>query len=160
MVERAKVAEENQFNTVMGRFNDCVFPEFPGKTTAPDEAIPDDFDAAVGLFLRKQKKLTDLDGEVRESFHAIETTLGSDFAGADEADTIRLLREELEALPDHEDALRRDWEHQLHQLRATFDQVLRSLADIKSAKDRLNRRPVRHSGLELGGTQHGRSRAD
>ncbi len=137
--EQAKVAEENQRNVVMDRFNECVFPEFPGKATTPEEAIPDDFDAAVGLFLRQQKKLTDLDGQVRESFHAIETTLGSDFAGADEADTIRRLREELEALPDHEDALRRDWEHQLHQLRATFDQVLRSLADIKSAADRLNR---------------------
>jgi len=139
MAEGAKVAEENQFNAVMGRFNDCVFPEFPGKATAPDEAIPDDFDAAVGLFLRQQKKLTELDGQVRVSFHAIETALGSDFAGADETETVRLLREELEALPDHEDALRRDWEHQLHQLRATFDQVLRSLADIKSAADRLNR---------------------
>ena len=137
--ERAKVVEENQFNAVMGRFNDCVFPEFPGKAAAPDEMIPGDFDAAVGLFLRQQKKLTDLDGQVRDSFHTIESTLGSDFAGADEADTIRRLREELDALPDHEDALRRDWEHQFHQLRATFDQVLRSLADIKSAKDRLNR---------------------
>ena len=137
--ERSKVAEEIQFNAVMGRFNDCVFPEFPGKATAPDEAIPNDFDGAVGLFLRQQKKLADLDGQVRDSFHSIETALGSDFAGADEGETIRLLREELEALPDREDALRRDWEHQLHQLRATFDQVLRSLADIKSAADRLNR---------------------
>ena len=137
--EQAKIAEENQFNTVMGRFNDCVFPEFPGKATAPDDAIPDDFDAVVGLFLRQQKKLTELNGQVRDGFHAIETTLGSDFSGTDEAGTIRRLREELEALPDQEVALRRDWEHQLHQLRATFDQVLRSLADIKSAKDRLNR---------------------
>lgn len=137
--EQAKRDEENTFNAVMGRFNDCVFPEFPGKAATPDEAIPDDFDAAVGLFLRQQKKLAELNEQIREGFHAIETTLGSDFAGADEADTIRRLREELEALPDHEDALRRDWEHQLHQLRATFDQVLRSLADIKSAADRLNR---------------------
>ena len=137
--EQAKVAEENQFNAVMGRFNDCVFPEFAAKAAAPDEAISDDFDAAVGLFLRQQRNLAELDGQVREHFHTIETTLSSDFSGADEADTIRRLREELEALPDHEDALRRDWEHQLHQLRATFDQVLRSLADIKSAADRLNR---------------------
>jgi hypothetical protein len=37
--EQAKRDEENQFNAVMGRFNDCVFPEFPGKATTPDEAI-------------------------------------------------------------------------------------------------------------------------
>ncbi len=137
--DEAKVALENAFNAVIGRFNQCIFPEFPGKAQAPEEKVPADFDAAVGLFLHQQKKLAELDQKVREGFLAIETVLGSDFAGADEAETIRLLREELEAMPEHEEALRRDWEHQLHQLRATFDQVLRSLADIKSAADRLNR---------------------
>jgi hypothetical protein len=42
-------------------------------------------------------------------------------------------------LPEREDVLRRDWQHQLTGLQATFDQILRSLADIKSAADRLNR---------------------
>lgn len=131
--------EENAFNAVMGRFNECVFPEFTGKATAPDEAIPDDFDAAVGLFLRQQKKLTELDQQVRDGFHAIESTLGSDFAGADEAETIRRFREELEALPEHEDALRRDWEHHLHQLRATFHEVLKDVDQLHAAATELNK---------------------
>lgn len=137
--EQAKVAAENQFNAVMGRFNDCVFPEFSAKAAASDEAIPDDFDATVALFLRQQKKLAELDGQVREHFHAIETTLGSDFTGVDEADTIRRLREELEALPEHEDALRKNWEHQLTEMRSTCGEILRDLDKVKGAATDLNR---------------------
>jgi hypothetical protein len=131
--------EENTFSIVMGRFNQCVFPEFPGKPESPDETIPGGFDDAVDLFLRQQKTLTGLDQQVRERFHTIESTFGSDFVGADETETIRLLREELEALPDHEDALRRDWEHQLHQLRAIFHQVLADVSRLHAAATDLNK---------------------
>ena len=131
--------EEDAFSAVIGRFNQCVFPEFPGKPEPPDEAIPNDFGDAVDLFLRQQKELTGLDQRMRDSFHVIEAALGSDFVGANEAETIRLLREELEALPDHEDALRRDWEHQLHQLRATFHQVLTDVDRLHAAATDLNR---------------------
>lgn len=137
--EQAKINERNDFTAVMGRFNACVFPEFDVKPVKPEEAIPVDFDSAVTLFFREQEQLTRLDQKVRETFRFIEGVLGSDYSGNDETETVRLLREELEALPEQEDALRRDWEHQLHQLRATFDQVLRALGDIKSAADRLNR---------------------
>lgn len=137
--EREKLAEENRFNAVMGRFNMCLFPEASGVKVPPPGSLPGDFDATVELFLREQTRLAGVDQEAREGFLSMEAVLGGDFAGFDEAETIRLLREELEALADREDALRRDWEHQLHQLRATFDDVLRSLADIKSAADRLNR---------------------
>ncbi|MGH8554454.1 MAG: hypothetical protein ACREUD_02630 [Gammaproteobacteria bacterium] len=137
--EQAKTKELNDFSAVMGRFNACVFPEFDVKPVIPEEAIPVDFDSAVTLFLREQEQLARLDQKVRETFRSIEAVLGSDYSGNDETETVRLLREELQALPEQEDALRRDWEHQLHQLRATFDQVLRGLGDIKSAVDRLNR---------------------
>jgi len=135
--------EENVFNAVMDRFNQCVFPEFPGKAKSPDETIPNDFDDAVDFFLRQQRTLTELDQQMRDSFHAIESALGSDFAGAEEAETIRRLREELEALPDHEDALRRDWEHQLHQLRATFHEVLKDLEQLHAAATDLNKKFAR-----------------
>ena len=131
--------EDNAFNAVMDRFNQCVFPESPGKPEPPDETIPNDFNDAVDLFIRQQKKLTDLDQQLRQSFHTIESTFGSDFVGADESETIRLLREELEALPDHEDALRRNWDHQLHQLRATFHQVLTDVDRLHAAVTDLNR---------------------
>lgn len=135
----AKTKELDDFNAVMDGFNACVFPEFDVKPVTPEEAFPLDFDSAVTVFLREQKQLDSLDQKLRETFLSIEAILGSDYSGNDETETVGLLREESEALPEQEDALRRDWEHQLHQLRATFDQVLRGLGDIKSAADRLNR---------------------
>ncbi|HNQ87095.1 MAG TPA: hypothetical protein PKM73_00520 [Verrucomicrobiota bacterium] len=137
--ETARIAEENQFNAVMGRYNLCDCPEFDARLQAPEDVLPGDFDTAVALFLRAQKTLEDLNVGVRERFLELEGALGSEFTGPDEAETLRTLREELEALPDREEALRRNWEHQLHQLRATFDHLLRDFADIKSAADRLNR---------------------
>ena len=148
--ERAERGAETQFKEVMDRFNQCVFPEFPGKPQPPDEAISNDFNDAIDLFLRQQKTLAGLDQQVRQSFHTIESTFGSDFAGADEAETIRLLREELEALPEHEDAMRRDWEHQLHQLRATFHEVLKDVGQLHAAATDLNKKfaHVRVSNLK------------
>jgi hypothetical protein len=131
--------EENAFNAVMGRFNLCLFPEFAAVAVPPEEAVPEDFDAAVTLYLRRQDQLQKLELKLRESLLSVEGALGSDYSGTDEAETVRLLREELEALPEREEALQRNWDHQLHQLRATFDQVLRSLSDIRSAAERLNR---------------------
>ncbi len=137
--EKRIVGEENQFNAVMGRHDACLFPEFDARPQPPAEAVPSDFDAAVSLFLRQQEQLQKLDAAIRESMISIEGALGSDHAGATEAETIVRLREELEALPEREEALRRNWDHQLHQLRATFDQVLRAVDDIRSAATRLNR---------------------
>ncbi len=135
-----QLSEENQFDAVMGRFNECNFPEYPAKPVVPADPIPDDFDATISLFLRQQKQIEALDAKVREALQAVERELGSDYSGADENETARLFREELEALTDKEHALGRDWELLLHQLRATFDQVLRSLGDIESAATQLNRR--------------------
>lgn len=132
--------EENQFNAAMGRFNECIFPEFAAKPLTSVESIPDDFDASIALFLRRQKLIETLNIKVRDALQAVEREIGSDYSGADENETANLLREELEALADREHALGRDWELLLHQLRATFDQVLRSLGDIESAATQLNRR--------------------
>jgi hypothetical protein len=138
--ENGKRHEEDLFNAVVGEFeSDCLFPDFPGKPATPAEAIPDDFSAAISLFVRQQKQLVQLDQEIQNGLRKVEQALGSDYSGADETDTIRLLREELEALPDRETVLRQDWELAFHQMRATFDQVLRSLGDIRSEADRLNR---------------------
>lgn len=107
--ELAKSSELNVFTAVMSRFNACVFPEFDVKPVTPEEAIPVDFDSAVALFFREQEQLARLDQKVRETFRFIEAMLGSDYSGNDETEIVRLLREELEALPEQEDALRRDW---------------------------------------------------
>src|SRR5207237_992671 len=88
---------ENQFNAVMGRFDDCIQPDWI-KALTPDEGIPDDFDASVALFLRQQRQLGETEGKTRDALTAVERELGSDYTGVDDSETARLLTEELEAL--------------------------------------------------------------
>ena len=139
--ENAKAAirkEEDEFNQVMGRFGECIFPEFATKAGMVED-IPDDFDAAIALFLRQQTKQASLADETAQQLAEVERWFGDEFRGDDEQETIRLLREELEALADKEEALARDWNAHIHGLKATFDRVLRELGEVQSAKDDLNR---------------------
>jgi energy-coupling factor transporter ATP-binding protein EcfA2 len=129
---------ENEFNQVMGRFGDCICPEFAAKAQTVED-IPNDFDAAISLFLRQQSKQVSLADETALQLAELERWFGDEFRGDDEQETIRLLREELEALADKEEALARDWNAHIHGLKATFDRVLRELGEVQSAKDDLNR---------------------
>ena len=133
------VTREDEFNAVMGEFNKCIFPHFSSKIREPDEAIPNDFGAAVEGFLRQQEKEDELSGAIHDLLGEIERYFGEEFRGADESDTVSQLREELEALAEKEAALEKDWNAHIHTLRATFDQILKRLDDIKSARDELNR---------------------
>jgi hypothetical protein len=134
----AVIKKENEFNAVMGRFNECVFPEFSARARTVED-VPDDFDAAIALFLRQQDTQGKLSDETARLLGEIERWLGEEFRGADEEDTIRLLHEELDALADKEEALARDWNAHIHGLKATFDRVLKELGEVHSAKDDLNR---------------------
>jgi hypothetical protein len=136
--ESAITAEENAFNAVMGRFNQCLFPEFSAQPRAVDN-IPNDFDAAIGLFLREQEQQGKWSDEIAHLLAESERWFGEEFRGQDEHDTVALLQGELEALPDKEDALARDWNAHLHGLKATFDLVLKNMGHIASAADELNR---------------------
>ena len=129
---------EDEFNQVMGSFGECIFPEFAAKARTVED-IPDDFDAAIALFLRQQSKQASLADETARQLAEVERWFGDEFRGDDEQETIRLLREELEALADKEEALARDWNAHIHGLKATFDRVLRELGEVQSAKDDLNR---------------------
>lgn len=129
---------ENEFNGVMGRFNLCRFPEFDAKARTVED-IPNDFDAAIALFLRQQEAEERAASEVAILLREVELVLGEEFLGMDEHETVTRLQEELEALPDKEEALARDWNAHLHGLKSTFDQVLKELSEVKSAADQLNR---------------------
>lgn len=129
---------EDEFGAIMGEFNKCDFPEYPAKPRSVDD-IPNDFSAATALFLRQQAQEERLNDELHQLLGEVERWFGEEFHGADETETIRLLREELEALAEKEAALARDWEAHIHTLRATFDQILKRLDDVRSARDDLNR---------------------
>lgn len=133
-IQKAK----SEFDEVMGRYSACVFPEFDVKPH-PVHDIPNDFDAATALYLRQQEKQTKLLDESNRLLVDIERCFGDEFRGGDNQETIRLLTEELEARADKEDALTREWNAQIHGLKATFDRVLKELNEVHSAKDALNR---------------------
>lgn len=139
--ELAVKDEERRYLEVIQSYGQCSYPNFASTTNiiTPMETPPDRFDPLVTYFLIRQKELARLDGVLRDAFHDVEIKLGADYNGTDEAETIRNLREELEALPEREDILQRDWGHQFHAMRAKFDEVLRALGDIKSEADKLKR---------------------
>src|SRR4029077_17968228 len=120
------LTQENDFNKVMGNFNQCIFPEFTAKARAA-EGISDDFDAAIALFVRQHSFQEDLSGGIENLFIQTEQWFGDEFRGADETETVGALQGELEALPEKEDALARDWNAHIHGLKATFDLVLKNL---------------------------------
>ena len=131
-------AQEDGFNKVMGNFNHCVFPEFSAKPRVA-EGIPDDFDHAIALYLRQQEKQGSLCDEIANLLVQTEQWFGEEFRGRDEYETVGALRAELEALPEKEDALTRDWNAHIHELRATFDLVLKNLDHVRAAATSLNR---------------------
>jgi hypothetical protein len=131
-------SEEDQFNEVMGRFGECIFPEFEVKPRVV-EGIPDDFDSAVALFLREQELQADLTIEVANELLQTEQWFGDEYRGNEEAESVEMLRAELEALVEKEEALTRNWNTLIEGLKATFDSVLRSIGRIASAASDLNR---------------------
>jgi len=129
---------EDEFNKVIGNYDQCIFPEFSAKATVAD-GIPNDFDAAISLFLKQQEKQEKLNDEIASLLADIERWFGEEFRGQDDYETVANLRGELEALIEKEDALARDWNAHLHGLKATFDLVLKNLGHVTSAANDLTR---------------------
>jgi hypothetical protein len=139
---RATVQEENGFNEVMGRFNQCLFPEFTAKPREVDE-LPEDFDPAIALFLKKQERERHLASEVTTSLKLIAQLIGESYNGADDAETVANLQAELEALPVKTEALEKDWSALVQGLRGLFAGVIKELDAVRSAVSDLNRQFAR-----------------
>lgn len=136
--ESASLKEDNEFNEVMGRFGDCIFPEFAAKERAV-EGIPNDFDAAIALFLRQQDTQANLTIDVANDLRQTEQWFGDEYRGDDEAESVESLRAEFEALAEKEEALTRNWTALIEGLKATFASVLKNMGHIASAASELNR---------------------
>jgi len=137
-IENTIREQEAALRAMMAQFEQCVFPEFDAKAAAT-EKLPEDFPGAIAAYLRLQILEQKLSADTRQLMAEVERYFGEEFRGEDEAETIRLLREELEALEDKEEALERDWNAHIHGLKATFDRVLKELGEIHSANDQVNR---------------------
>lgn len=105
----------------------------------PTSDIPENFDSAIAYYTKEWQRAERLDGDVTILLAEAEKHLGADFREPDDADTIRKLGEELEALPEKEDALNRDWRALLQGMKRTFADVLKDLEAVKSTANELNR---------------------
>jgi hypothetical protein len=132
------VREEDAYNAVMGRYGQCVFPEFSAKA-AEAGLLPEDFDTAISLFLNLQERERRLSSELGSSLKLLTQLVGEGFNGADDAETVANLKAELEALPVKTNALERDWNALIQGLRGLFAGVLKELDAVRSAVSDLNR---------------------
>lgn len=136
--ERLIRKQEDDFNKVMENFNSCKFPDFSTKPLVA-EGIPDAFEKVITLFLRQQEKQAKLCDEIANLLIRTEELFGDEFRGEDEYETVGMLRAELDALTEKEEALARDWNAHIHGLKATFDLVLTNLDHVRSAAMGINR---------------------
>ncbi len=136
--ERSIEKQENDFINVMGNFDHCIFPEFSTKPRIA-AGIPDDFDAAIALFLKQQEKQGKWCDEIASLLVQTEQLFSDEFRGENEDETVSALQAELEALAEKEDALARDWNALIHGLKATFDLVLKNLDHVRGAASTINR---------------------
>ena len=122
----------------MSNLSQCSSPEFSTDPHVPKE-VADNFAAGIDLFLKQQHMQFRLSEELATLFMQIEQCFGDSFSSSDESETVEDLRAELDALAEKEEALARDWNAHIHELKATFDLVLRNLEHVRSAATNINR---------------------
>lgn len=132
--------EDERFNRLLRLLEACTPPpdlEAKGRELV---SVPNDPEDAIALYQKLILEYKDMSREMDQLRSKIENVLKGDIIGANEMETVRLMREQLDGLPTFEEALRKDWDNYLHLLRANFANVLNGLNDIRGAAENLNRR--------------------
>ncbi len=132
--------EDERFNRLLRLLEQCTPPPDPEAKGKELISVPNDAEDAIELYRKLTIEHKDMSREMDQLRSKIENVLRGDIIGANEQETIRLMREQLDGLPTFEEALRKDWDNYLHLLRANFANVLNGLNDIKGAAEKLNRR--------------------
>jgi energy-coupling factor transporter ATP-binding protein EcfA2 len=132
--------EDERFNRLLRLLEQCVPPPDPGAKGSVPMAVPADAEDAIALYHKLTLEHSGMSREMDQLRSKIEAVLKSDIIGSTEAETVRLIREQIDGLPTFEEALRKEWDNYLHLLRANFQNVLNGLNDIKGAAEKLNRR--------------------
>jgi len=130
---------ETQYREILKRYEECqkriaLFKAGP----RADAEIPDDFDSAVSFYLNEHRREAELSTKLESAFAKL-GVFADRYKGNDEAETLRNLEQELDALPKREEALQLRWNSHIHGLKGRFQEVLNDLRLIESAKDKLNR---------------------
>lgn len=131
-------SEQKAYAGVMNDLGTCHPAAFLCPMVSTSD-IPENFDSAIAYYIKEWQRAERLDGDVTLLLSEAEKHLGADFREVDDAETIRKLGEELEALPEKEDALNRDWRALLQGMKRTFVEVLKDLESVKSTANDLNR---------------------
>jgi len=134
-----KTDVEKQYRQVLIRYDDChrkiaIFNASP----RADAEIPENFDSAVSYYLHDYDKQSELTRQLDITFGRL-GVFADRYKSNNEAETIRALEQELDALPKREEALQLRWNSHIHGLKSNFDAVLHDLRLVESAKDKLNR---------------------
>ena len=132
--------EDDRFNRLLRLMEQCAPPPVLDMEGVEPMAVPTDAEDAIALYTKLTLEHKDMSREMDQLRSKIENVLKSDIIGASEAETVRLMKEQIEGLPTFEEALRKDWDNYLHLLRANFANVLSGLNDIKNAAEKLNKR--------------------
>jgi len=134
-----KADVEKQYRQVLIRYDEChrkiaIFNASP----RADAEIPTDFDSAVSYYLHDYDKQSEFTRQLESTFGKL-GVFADRYKSNNEAETIRALEQELDALPKREEALQLRWNSHIHGLKSNFDAVLHDLRLVESAKDKLNR---------------------
>lgn len=132
-----KTDADKQYKQVLQRYDECRMALFNVAPRA-DTEIPDDFDSAVSFYEREHRKESDLTTQLEKGFGKL-GVFADRFKSNDEAETVRNLEQELDALPDREKASQLRWKSHIHGLKSRFQEVLNDLRLVESAKDKLNK---------------------
>lgn len=132
--------EDERFNRLLRLLEACTPPPDPEAKGRELVSVPNDPEDAIALYQKLTIEHKDMSREMDQLRSKIENVLKGDIIGANEMETVRLMREQIDGLPTFEEALRKDWDNYLHLLRANFANVLNGLNDIRGAAENLNRR--------------------
>jgi hypothetical protein len=148
---------EKQYRQVLIRYDDChrriaIFNAVP----RANAEIPEDFDSAVSYYLHDYDKQSELTRQLDTTFGKL-GVFADRYKSNNEAEAIRALEQELDALPKREEALQLRWNSHIHGLKSNFDAVLHDLRLVESAKDKLNRELAQRAQLQRMVFSHSRS---
>ncbi|MFT3884917.1 MAG: hypothetical protein QM724_05640 [Flavobacteriales bacterium] len=132
--------EDERFNRLLRLLEQCTPPPDPDAKGNEPISVPNDAEDAIALYQKLTLEHSTMSREMDQLRSKIENVLRGDIVGATEQETVRLMKEQIEGLPQFEEVLRKDWDNYLHLLRANFQNVLNGLNDIKNAAEALNRR--------------------
>ena len=111
--------------------------------SSPEDDLPDGLDELVWRYGRTFAEYQNEEGLVRETLDRIEARTYGRYSGENEADTVRLLGEQLESIPAREQAVRELWTSIAVGIKKSVSGISRDLEQLKLLVRQLNQQIAR-----------------